>query len=200
MAMSQDIKWRDYERIIGELIANNSDLEVSVTRNAKIKGHITGVWRQIDVLIDARWEIDFSRRIVIEAKYYRRKLNVKDIEAFEGMLKDCGASRGIIFCPNGYSEAALKRAQDKILIQILSKEAIEETWWSNLERCFGSCSSHGIPPSKQGVILWGGEHLLGIGGAWEVTFTGKCDVCHDFVVWCWGCGDRFGVSHDETYE
>lgn len=33
-----------------------------------------------------------------------------------------------------------------------------------------------------------------------VVFTGKCDVCHNFHIWCWDCGEKFAISEEDQHE
>ena len=87
----QTSNWRLYERLAAAMVAENSGIELSVTPNAQIVGGISKESRQIDVLIDARWGDDLTRRVIVDAKLYRSKLDIKDVESFEGMMKDCGA-------------------------------------------------------------------------------------------------------------
>ena len=90
--LKHEDNWRLYERLVAALEAENSGIELSVTPNARIKGCISHKSRQIDVLIDARWGDDLSRRIIVDAKFHGRKLDIKDVESFEGMMKDCEAA------------------------------------------------------------------------------------------------------------
>ena len=59
----------------------------SVTPNASLIGGISGTALQIDVLVEARFEDDCSRRIIFDAKRRSRKVDVKDVESFEGMMR-----------------------------------------------------------------------------------------------------------------
>src|SRR5258706_16417254 len=88
-------RWRAYERVVAAMQVENADVDMSITPNAHIIGAITKTPRQVDVLVDARWDSDFSRRIIVDAKFRNAKLDVNDVEAFEGMLRDCRAERGI---------------------------------------------------------------------------------------------------------
>lgn len=115
-----------YERFTAAFVSENAGIEVSVTPNAKIVGK-SRVGRQIDVLVDARWGDKRSRRVIVDAKMYGRKLDIKDVEAFEGMMRDCRADRGILFCPSGWTGGAKRRAQDAITIQMMSLEELEAT-------------------------------------------------------------------------
>lgn len=164
-------------------------------------GRISQKPRQIDVLLDARWGDDLSRRIIIDAKLYRAKLDIKDVESFEGMMRDCGAERGILVCPNGWSEGAERRAQDAITVKLLSLEELEEKkLWASFDECVGKCYQNPSTRSQKGLVLWDAEHLLAIDGLWAIVFTGKCDVCHDFHIWCWDCGEKFAIGDEDQHE
>ncbi len=197
----QEESWRLYERLIAALEAENSGVELSVTPNAQIRGSISRESRQIDVLIDARWGDDLSRRIIVDAKLYKRKLNIKDVESFEGMMKDCAATYGILVCPKGWSEGAKRRAQDAITIKLLTLEEMEaKTSWASFDECIGACSRNESRRSQNGLILWDAHHLLKIDNLWAVVFTGKCDICHNFHIWCWDCGEKFAISDEDEHE
>jgi hypothetical protein len=69
--------WRIYERLIAAFEAENSGLELSVTPNARLLvGRISQTSRQIDVLVDARWGDNLIRRVIIDAKLHRAKLDI----------------------------------------------------------------------------------------------------------------------------
>lgn len=197
----QEDNWRLYERLAVAFEAENSGIELSVSPNARIEGFISRKSRQIDALIDARWGYDLSRRIIVDAKFHRRKLDVKEVESFEGMMKDCRAAHGILICNKGWSEGAKRRAQDAITIKLLTSEEIEErTSWASFDKCIGEC--HRIPNrySRKGLVLWDAEHLLNIGGLCAVVYTGKCDICHNFHIWCWDCGEKFAIGSEDQHE
>jgi len=48
--------------------------------------------------------------LVGEAHRYAEPIDVKDVEAFLGMMDDVGAKMGVIVCPKGYSAGAQRRA------------------------------------------------------------------------------------------
>src|SRR6266704_4770432 len=98
--MSNDAPaWKIYERLVASFEVEAADMDASVTPNATLLGSISGVQRQIDVLVDARWDDDLSRRIIFDAKRRSRKV-------FEGLMRDVRASRGVLVCTKGYSEAS----------------------------------------------------------------------------------------------
>jgi hypothetical protein len=192
--------WRYYERIVAAIEAENAGIDLSVTANASIVGAISGARRQVDVLIDARWGDDLAMRVIVDAKHYKDKLDIKDIESFLSMMEDCRASRGILYCPHGCSPAAKRRAQDAVTISLLGLDDLDYSWWAVLEDCYGECQKEPRRRARQGIALWDAPHALALGGLWAIIYTGKCDVCHNFHVWCWDCGEKFALRSEGEYE
>ena len=189
--------WKMYERLVTAFEVEAVAMESSVTPNAQIVGSISGVTRQIDVLVEARWEADLDRRIIFDAKRRSRKVTVKDVESFEGMMRDVRASRGVIVCTGGYTKAALKRAQEIIDIQLLEEDEAEVTDYAAVDPC-PHCRLTNRKP--RGLVFWDGQFpLAGVPG-WAIVFTGKCDVCRCFAFWCWECGEKVIVPDGEQHE
>jgi hypothetical protein len=66
------------------------------------------------------------------------------------MMKDCGAERGILVCPNGWTSGAQKRAQDAITIKLISLEELQEqTLWASFDLCEGECRN--IPKKRSQI-------------------------------------------------
>ena len=197
--MQEDaLDWRTYERIIAATEAEASGIDFSITPNARIIGKVSGKQRQVDVLIDARWGDDLSGRIIVDAKLKRRRIDIRDVESLEAMMKDCRAGHGIIVCANGYTDGALSRAQESITIKLLTAEEADDFSWAAFDPCIGTCNE----PARgsKGLVLWDGQHPLPLGSGWAIVFTGKCDTCHEFHIWCWDCGERFALSSEGEYE
>ena len=188
--------WRIYERVAACFEIEAASMDVSVTPNASLFGAISGVRRQIDILIDARWDEGTERRIIFDAKRRKRKIDVKDVEMFEGLMRDVRASRGVIVCSNGWTKAARTRADEHIDIKLMSVEEAEEIDYSAIDPC-PYCQT--LKWKTKGVVFWDGQFPLPLGG-WAIIFTGKCDTCRSFVAWCWECGEKMVVPDDETYE
>ncbi|MCC8087735.1 MAG: restriction endonuclease [Rikenellaceae bacterium] len=119
--------WRLYERLVAKLCTEEyDDKSLTTIPNAHITGKISNRKRQIDFLVDYRFDNDTSRRIIIDAKNRRRPIDIKEVESFEGLMKDVEASRGIIISTNGYTQSALRRAQEHIGLRIIPEKDIEE--------------------------------------------------------------------------
>jgi hypothetical protein len=66
--------WQLYERLIAKLMFQQISTSYCVMPNANIVGSISGIKRQIDVLIDYRFDMENRNRIIIDAKKYQEKL------------------------------------------------------------------------------------------------------------------------------
>jgi hypothetical protein len=100
--------WKEYEiEICEHFKAQYSDAEI--THNAKRVGLYSKVKRQLDILIE-QYVAGNRITIVIDGKYFNKKVDVKCVESFIGMLEDVGAHKGLLISKEGFSEAALNRA------------------------------------------------------------------------------------------
>lgn len=188
--------WRIYERVAACFEVETAGMDTSVWPNASLIGGISGVKRQIDVLVDSRWEDGQNRRVIFDAKLRNRRIDVKEVEAFEGLMRDVGASRGVLVCSNGCTKAALVRAQQFIDIRLLSADEALELDYAAIDPC-PRCRSEGR--KTQGLVFWDCQFPIPIGPSWAIVFTGKCDVCRSFSFWCWDCGEKLVVPDSEVH-
>lgn len=100
--------WKEYEQKI-EAHVRSQYPSAHITANAKLQGKFSKVERQIDLLIEQQ-VCDLPFRIVIDAKYRGRKIDVKDVEEFLGLVRDVGAHKALMVSPEGYTDAAIQRA------------------------------------------------------------------------------------------
>jgi len=196
----KSLSWLAYERAAAVFtVDQETAVNITVLPNVVLVGRISGSKRQIDVLIDSRWDDGNNRRIIVDAKYRSRKINVRDIEAFEGMMKDCGAARGVIVSNKGFTTAAMKRAQDAIIVTILTTKELDDFPWE-YEPCYGSCNSLSV--EKRGMVLWSStlHYASDLSQPALVMQTGKCDGCHCFHVHCWQCGGKFSIADESAHK
>lgn len=119
-------RWQDYEQEVYEAL-RVSYPDADIVRDAKILGRNSKKKRQVDVLIRSN-VASFSITIAVEAKYLSRKINVKDVESFEGMMRDIGADHGLLITEAGFSQAAIDRARNgdlKLELDILSVDELK---------------------------------------------------------------------------
>jgi len=106
--MSKFPDWLAYEKAIFEYLRLDHP-EAEVAHNASLSGGLSGIPRQIDILVTER----FGPKTYVtafEAKHYSRKIDVKGVEEAIGLFRDVGVDRGVIITTMGYSDAALRRA------------------------------------------------------------------------------------------
>ena len=197
--------WQRYERLVATLIAEQLSTAYCVTPNAKVNGKITHQNRQIDVLIDLRHETDNRQRIIVDAKARKRPIDVTHVEAFQGLMSDVGATHGYLVCANGFSEAALRRAQESVSIRLLPLDRLENFDPSTWPKCLS-------PNRRAGRIFWDGFPAFDLRVAPAapsanptrsltfVHYVGKCDRCASFHVKCMSCGDIFSPPYDDEHD
>ena len=121
-----DINWQEYE---DEVLDGLKEMYpgAKIARDVKIKGRYSGVKRQIDILIEAE-VAGFRTRIVVDAKYMSRRIDVKGVECFISKVDDVGATHGLLVTKTGYSKGAIERAHRDprdIELDVLSVEELE---------------------------------------------------------------------------
>lgn len=100
--------WRQYQHEI-EAEFRHAYPSSRITPNAKLIGKFSRVERQIDLFIEEQAS-DFTFKIVVDAKYRGRKIDVSDVESFLGLTRDVEAHTGMMVAFEGYTEAAVNRA------------------------------------------------------------------------------------------
>jgi len=100
--------WRQFERAVYSELQSTFP-HSAIRDNVKLFGVLSGVERQIDVLVEEKLPCGVVRTAV-DAKQQGRKVDVKEVESFIGLLNDTAVDRGVIVSASGYTEAALARA------------------------------------------------------------------------------------------
>jgi predicted helicase len=120
-----DKEWRKYEK----QICNNLQAKFpgySIISDDYISGIFSKTDRQIDISI--RGELAGNKLLgIVDCKYYSKKIDVKAVESFLGMLEDLNANIGLMITNNGYSSAAINRASVKTLnLEIVNIDEINQ--------------------------------------------------------------------------
>lgn len=120
------MNWQEYELLVFDQIKNyykNADFEF----NSMILGKYSEGLRQCDIIIKQKIGNEIIT-ILIDAKYYSKKLDVKAVENFISMANDINAHQGILISPKGYSELAYNRAENdnsNIVLDILNLDELK---------------------------------------------------------------------------
>lgn len=111
------MNWKDYENEIYDHFKNEYP-DATITHNATLHGRYSFTDRQVDILIE---DYIAGNRfiIIIDGKFFSKKIDVKCVESFIGMINDIGAHKGLMITSKGYSKAAIQRAyNDPIDIEL----------------------------------------------------------------------------------
>jgi hypothetical protein len=120
-------KWREFEDLAASIQKQFVGADATVTTNDHIRGRRTGDLRQIDITIRQRVG-QFEMLVVIDCKDYKTPVDVKDVEAFIGLLEDVAGNKGVIIAARGFTSGAKKRAADA-RIEILTLVDAGSTKW-----------------------------------------------------------------------
>jgi hypothetical protein len=193
--------WKNYERLVAQLLAEQLFKDYCVTPNARLAGTISGRSRQVDVLIDIRHDTDNSRRIIVDAKARARPIDVTHVEAFLGLMEDVGATHGYLVCPRGHTPAAERRARDAVSIRLLPLDRMDDfdplTWPDCIvKKCRGGKVFWSGYPSIDVHVKALSEQSTKVRRISFVHYVGKCDRCHHFHVRCTTCREIFSPAYD----
>lgn len=101
--------WRQLEILVAQIQKELAPGAI-VEHNVKLKGHVTGEMRQIDVLVKQNIG-QYEMLVAIDCKDYKSPVDVKGVEEFRGLITDIGAHKGALVCPKGFTRTAKKRAK-----------------------------------------------------------------------------------------
>ncbi|WP_374972953.1 restriction endonuclease [Spongiibacter marinus] len=102
------LNWRDYEIYIHKHFERLFP-EANIQHDVKREGIFSKTQRQIDILIEGKIA-GFPLTIVVDCKYFSKKVDVKQVESFLSFLADLKVSKGVLITNGGYTDAAFNRA------------------------------------------------------------------------------------------
>jgi hypothetical protein len=125
--------WKKYERQITEFVERKAKGPVRITPDVKLDGRMSGVKRQVDILVEGSIFGFAPGKMAIDCKCLKEKVDVKDVEAFLGMLEDLGVTAGMLATTVGFTDAAKRRAANVVqeVIPLVDMVLLEEgsDWW-----------------------------------------------------------------------
>ena len=102
--------WKQYEQEVYDELTSLFP-SAHVLRNQRRMGR-SGMMRQLDFLVEEH-VAGRLLSIVWDGKYFSRKVDVGEVEAFTGLVRDVGAHKGVLVTNVGYTAGALQRAQSE---------------------------------------------------------------------------------------
>ncbi len=100
--------WRNYEHYIYYSFKDKFP-NSNIVFNKKIKGIISGRSRQIDLFIDGKIAGE-NLTVIVDCKYFDKKIDIKIVESFLGFVKDVKGNKGILITNKGFTKSAYNRA------------------------------------------------------------------------------------------
>jgi len=107
---AKEPKWKAFERAVCELQRSFSPEEATVTLNDHIPGRDSHTERQVDISIRTR-VANYDILIAIDCKDHANPIDVNDVDAFGGLLRDIRANKGVLVSSSGFTKAALETAR-----------------------------------------------------------------------------------------
>src|SRR4051812_39438670 len=98
------MKWQEYQEAVARLYEQAEGIG-QLRRNVYLPDKETGQAPQIDALLELEAK-GHCLRVVIDAKFYRTKLDAKDIEGVLALTSAVGANKSVIVAANGWTEPA----------------------------------------------------------------------------------------------
>lgn len=121
------MNWKEYEKEILTYFQETYP-ETNISFDQKVLGKYSKVLRQIDVLIVGEIA-GYQIKIVVDCKYFSKKIDVKQVESFCSMVEDVEAHQGVLITKKGYSKAAINRAHfgnQKIELDIINFDELKD--------------------------------------------------------------------------
>ena len=110
-------QWRAFELSVAEIVAR-MDLDAVVRHDVTLTGKVSGVARQVDVLVTGSIGGQ-TMSIAIECEQYTKLLGIGKIDEFSGKLVDLGVDCGVLYSISGATAPAKARAQNAVQPRIV---------------------------------------------------------------------------------
>ena len=108
MSNFQYMNWRNYEHYIFYTFKDKYP-ECAIEFDKRIKGIISGRSRQIDLYIKGD-VAGHTLVVIVDCKYFHKKIDIKIVESFLGFVKDVKGNRGVLITNKGFTKSAYARA------------------------------------------------------------------------------------------
>lgn len=194
--MGVEEMWRWYQDRVAELFALHPQAQVE--SDVTEVGQDSGVPRQLDVriLFPFRLElrqgfaIEIPLKIIVDAKYWARKLDVDIVGELVTLKDDVRANLLVAVSPKGVTDGAKELAKAKGVCPITLTEDLFGLLGKLKVRDATSCLV-----CDKGFISWRnfGSEILG-----DALYSeGICDYCGEVHIRCGECGEVFAIPASE---
>lgn len=182
------VNWQEYQEAVGRLYEQMEGIG-NVQKSITIPDKITKQPRQIDVWLELNIK-SHKIGILIDAKFRKEKIDVKDIEEVLALANAVGANKSVLVALNGWTEPAQLKAEASGLDLRLwtleqALDLIVPDKWVMCPVCENDCI----------VLEYGGGFEFE--GRWSLLSVGQCRECRTVLARCWACGDEIFLKKDD---
>jgi len=133
-----------------------------------------------------------NARVIVEAKFHGRPVDIEVIEATEAKLRDVNAASAVVVSTGGFTKSAIRRSEDFLWLRILEYDLLIDQY----EDAYSTCLANN--ECGESSVLWSVDKIDGVGPGWLMYKYGKCICCQTFHVHCRDCGCEFSVQDGQT--
>lgn len=127
--MNETPRWKRFERLAERIARDLVGSQAEVTWDAHLPGRESGLSRQIDVAVIWRDETDREYLTAIDCKDWSTPADVNDIGSFASLVRDVGASQGILVCNAGFAASVHDYARN-LGVSLMNLHDAESEHWS----------------------------------------------------------------------
>ena len=184
------MNWQEYQDAVGELYIQMEGIG-QVLKNITLPDKITGQARQVDVWLEIETKTH-KLGILIDAKYRKIKIDVKDVEEVLSLADAVGANKCVLVALSGWTEPAATKAQFTGLdLRLFTLEEALDILVPDKWLICPSCENDCIVMDCSGGMV--------VDGMWSLLTAGRCRECCYGKFYCWACGDsRFLELQEQT--
>ncbi len=182
------MKWQEYQEAVGEFYTQIDSIG-KVFKNITLPDRITGHARQIDVWIEIEAK-SHKIGILIDAKYRKEKIDVKDVEEVASLADAVGAKHAVLVALKGWTEPAGIKAQAIGLdLRLLTLEQALDLMVPDKWIICPQCETDCIIANHYGMI---------VDNMWSLLTAGRCRECQTARIDCRACGDKMIINLNEN--
>lgn len=185
--------WQEYQNAVGLLYQNMDSIGI-VKHNVYLPDRITGQKRQIDTWLEVNAG-GHQVNILIDAKFRKSKIDVKDVEEVEALGNSVKAHKIVIVTSMGWTEPAYEKAKfsNNDLRILTVEDALDLLLPNKWFMCY-HCEDECVVMDNDGVLF---RENSGLFFDW---YAGKCRKCGDTYFHCPECGNRKILEDGDKYK
>ncbi len=182
--------WQEYQEIIADMYATAEGIG-RIYKNITRRDKVTGQPRQIDAWMEIETK-GHVLNVLIDAKFRKAKVDVKDVEEVLALGEAVGADKCIMVVSNGWTNPAARKASasrmDMRLVTI--EEAVEYVEPDKWKLC---------PVCENDCIIMDHDGAIELGGLWLWWLAGQCRECRSAIAWCQDCGEKVLIPAGDSW-